>query len=167
MTKTSIELFLSQQIKDDESRRAQGAAGGAHGNLFLQVARSKQKRSQMKSNMLNTGVGGVGMVGVNIRAVCPFSSASLQQGGDMGVVDKGDQKSPEKTTTTKSKETNIIIVKDSKSIVSENVSKCPAHIDTTVNIERSVVDSTSVVSKGNTVSKCPAHIDAAALKTGK
>ena len=37
LTKAATEAWLEKQKKDDEQRRALGSAGGAHGNLFLQV----------------------------------------------------------------------------------------------------------------------------------
>ena len=37
LTKAATEAWLEKQKQDDEQRRALGSAGGAHGNLFLQV----------------------------------------------------------------------------------------------------------------------------------
>ena len=37
LTKAATEAWLAKQTQDDEQRRALGSAGGAHGNLFLQV----------------------------------------------------------------------------------------------------------------------------------
>jgi pentatricopeptide repeat protein len=54
--KTSLQRWFLEQERDDEEKRKMGT--GAHGNLFLSVARAKKA---------NLG---------DVRAVCPFSSAT-------------------------------------------------------------------------------------------
>jgi pentatricopeptide repeat protein len=85
LTKAVTEEWFAEQMRDDEQRRALGSAGGAHGNLFLQVARAKHKRLSSTSSALG-GLGGspsssgdidTEKTAMNIRAVCPFSTATL------------------------------------------------------------------------------------------
>ena len=85
LTRAATEDWLAEQLRDDEQRRALGSAGGAHGNLFLQVARAKHKRLSTPSSALagisssSSSSGTTVAVGsaMNIRAVCPFSTATL------------------------------------------------------------------------------------------
>jgi len=57
LSKASIEAWFEEQKADDAAKRSSGS-GSAHGNLFLSMAFAKSKSSS------------------NVRAVCPFSSAT-------------------------------------------------------------------------------------------
>jgi pentatricopeptide repeat domain-containing protein 1 len=63
ISRESISKWLAAQKQDDNLKKSSGSS--VHGNIFLQVARAKTKMSFQKKN------------NVDIRAVCPFSSAKI------------------------------------------------------------------------------------------
>jgi len=81
LTRAALEEWLAAQKADDERRRAQGQV---HGNLFLQVARAKHRRTTAVAAAAAAAPAAAAAAAaagnappINVRAVCPFSSATL------------------------------------------------------------------------------------------
>ena len=84
LTRAALEEWLAAQKADDDRRRAQGSV---HGNLFLQVARAKHSRAAgavvaAATAAVTAGAALGSTQPINVRAACPFSSATLPREGD-------------------------------------------------------------------------------------
>ena len=117
LTREELESWMKRQEEDDAIKR-QRLGGTAHGNLFLSVAKAKKSKPG------------------DVRAVCPFSSATAPP--PPSVIAEGE---PEVKAVAKLQQTR---------------GKCPAHAQPSLELDPAVQAKTKTKSKG-----CLTHAAAA------
>ena len=133
LTSDTISAWLRAQIDDDASKRASGTS--VHGNIFLQVAFAKNR------------------IANNVRAVCPFSSATsstLAPASDPATDVTMNAPNLEAAVAGCSAHAAPTLVSKADEVVQVEAARCPAHAAPTL------------VSKADEVmqveaARCPAH----------
>jgi hypothetical protein len=117
LSRSAVQCWLERQKSDDAARRSSGT--GAHGNLFLNVARAKQAKVKMQS--------------MDVRAVCPFSSAVKPKAETSEVVIAATNDGVSRSTAPQPTGTGDVSMSSAVELVIEPVKKseskgCPFHL---------------------------------------